>query len=355
MSIEFARQFGYHAAYQEEAKDGEQGGGGGAADRGDDFVEPDGDAAAKEAAEKKAADEKAAAEKKEADDKAAREAEEKRVAEKKERDAKVSIPKDRFDEAVGKERARAEAAEKARAELEEKLAAHAKGADVAKLQKEISDLEDALEAKMAEGTPAERKAIREQIRAKQDLLVDARVNARALEATAVAIEQGNYNTEVARLESKYPFLNVDLKDEFDQDLADEVMDLKGAYEAAGLGSTAALQKAVKTLGHKLDAKAGEAKAAAEKADAEAKEKEAQAAKVKKAEEDAAKAAEEKAKAEEEKRRAAAVEKGQQAKKDSAPGTSGQGEVKTGERDVKKMSDSEFDKLDDAEKKRLRGD
>lgn len=350
MTTEFARQFQVHRGYQEEAKGSEEGGGGG--DRGDDFVptEDAGDDAAK-AAEAKAAEEKAAAEKKAAEDKAAED--KKRAEEKAEREKDVSIPKSRFDEAVRKERAEAEKARAQAKELEEKLRAQESGADVKKIQEDLDALEDKLEAAMTEGTPEQRKALRKQIREKEDALVDARVNERSVIATAVAIEQIRYDAEVSVLEREYPFLNVDEDETFDAELATELMDLKGAYEQTGLGSTAALKKAAKTLKHRLDAKKGEGKAkedevaAADKKKAE--EKEAAEKKVKEAE-----AAEAEAK-----RKAAAVAKGTEAKGSQPPAKTGEVGKTDAEADkgkkVKDMSEKEFDDLPESEKKRLRGD
>lgn len=343
-----ARQFGYNAVYQEEAKDGTEGAAAG--DRGDDYAAPPEDkdtVVDPKVAEAKAAEDKAAA------DKVAKDAEDKKRAdEKAARDAGVTIPKARFDEALGKERARATAAEKALADLRGAQQSATTAEALKTLEGEIEKLEDSLEAKMTEGTPEERKALRAQIRAKTAELTRAEVNSRALEASAVAIEQVNYNALVGSLEAEYSFL-VPETDGFDEKAAVEVMELKFAYESAGLGSTDALKKAVATLKHKLDGvKAELDKPAAEakaKAEADAKAKATAAETVKKAE-DAAKVAEEA-------RRAAAVEKGVDAKGKVPPSTTvaGTPDTKVVARDVSKMSDADFDKLNDDEKKKLRGD
>lgn len=325
MTIEFARQYGYHAAYQEEAK-GEGDGGGG--DRGDDVVLEDkvDDEVDPAVAAKKAADEADAAAK------AAK-------------DEGKFIPKSRFDEATKKERARAEAAEARAAALEAEAAKRAVKLDLAKIEGEIDALEDALEAKMVEGTPAERKELRKQIRVKQEQVAEARADARHMQTAAIAIEQTRYDAVVERLEEKYEFLNFDNKEAFDEELASEVMDLKTAYEATGLGSAAALKKAVSTLGHKLEAKVEAAKPKQKAEEKGAEEKDPAAAKkIKEAEETAAAA-----------RRAAAVGKGLEAKEKLPPPPAGKADRTTKEVDVTRLSDADFDKLSDEEKKRLRGD
>lgn len=330
-----ARQFTVQRGYHEEAKDGGDGGGG-VVDRGDDLPQADVAAdAVKAAADKAAAEAKVAADAKVAEDA-------KRAAEKAEREKGVQIPKERFDAAVAKERQRAEAAEKkAEAALAE-LATKATTVDVKKLEGELDTLEEALDKALAESDPAERKRLRGEIRAKTAQITDARVEARAAAGTAIAIEQIRYDAVVSSLETEYSFLNPDVETTFDVVLATEVMELKTAFEHAGMGSAAALKKAVGTLKHKLDAKKAPAK---DEATAEA---------AKKAEEEKAAAAK-KAEEVEEKRRADAVAAGLEAKKGTPP--TGTGTVDKTLTDVKvgELSEEAFDKLPEAEKKRLRGD
>lgn len=333
-----ARQFTVQRGYHE-ADNGEGGGGGGAVDRGDDVPQADADA------DKVAADAKASADKAAADTKAAEDT--KRAAEKAEREKGVQIPKERFDAAVAKERARAEASEKRTKELEAELATKATAVDVSKLEGELDALEEALDKALADNDAGEKKRIRGEIRAKSAQITDARVEARSAAATAIAVEQIRYDSIVTGLESDYPFLNPDVSEGFDVELAGEVMELKAAYEATGLGSALALKKAVGTLKHKLDAKKAPAKD--EKAEEKAAATDAAAKKVKDAE-DAAKAAEAK-------RREAAVAAGLAAKEGQppAPGAGGAVDKDLKDIDVGKLSNEAFDKLPDAEKKRLRGD
>ncbi len=344
MTIEFARQFQVLRGYHEEAGDrGDDGGGAGddkeiEGDRGNDLDAGDDGKAEQAAAAAKAAEEKVAAE-----------LEAKRQADKAAREKDVAIPKARFDEAVGKERAAREAAQKEAAELRDRLEKQASQEDVVKVQKEIEDLEEELDKALADNDAEAKRRIRRAIREKEDVLVETKANAKAAIATASAVEQIKYDSLVEKMEEKYTFLNVD-SEEFDAAAAGEVMELKAAYEAMGLGSTAALRKAVSTLGHKLDARVEAARKAAEPPEedkAEAKAKADAAAKVKSAEAEA-----------EAKRREKAVGKGQEAKGQQPPApTDKVGAVDKEMKDIKAadLSDDEFEKLPEAEKKRLRGD
>lgn len=327
-----ARQFQVLRGYHDQAGD-EGSGGGGATDRGDDLPQADGaaDAAAKAAEEAKKAEEAKAAE-----EAKKKEEDAKRAEDKSKREEGVQIPKKRFDEAVGKERAAREAAEKRAQELQEELAKKATAADVAKLEEERDALEEALDKALADNNAEEKKRLRRAIREKDSQITDARVEARAAAATAVAVEQIRYDGVVSQLEAAYPFLNPE-HESYDEGEAKELVELKAAFEAAGMGSAAALRRAAKTLKPQLDAKVkkpgDEGKKAAD--DAEAK---------KKAEE------------EEAKRREAAVKKGQEAAAAAAPGgASGKVDNKAGDIKVGELSDDAFEKLPEAEKKRLRGD
>jgi len=335
-----------HYRLMEKADDETKGGAGGddvaeaaklAAERGDDFGDDDDDEASDAA-------EKAAADKAVAEEKAALKA----AAEKKD----VRIPKDRFDEAVNKERDARMAAEAKAKELEEALDRQNKGVNLKTLEAEIDDLEDRLEAEMAEGTPAARKDLRRQIRDRQEQISDAKANARAVHATALAVEQIRYDAVVDKMEVDFPFLNVDNKEVFDSKVASAVIELKGAYEAAGLASSEALKKAMSTLRRDLE----DAKKALRKDD-EGEELTAE-EKVAKAEKEAKeKTAGRTAEAAAERRREEAVKKGLEArtKQPADSKAVGKGDKTIVEPDVKKMTDKQFDDLPEAELQRMRGD
>lgn len=315
-------------------------------DRGDDFTPTEDEVVDDQAG---AGDDKSAAEKlaeaKQAElDRAEKEAEEKAAAKaKEEEEGGERIPRKRFNEAVGKEREAREAAEKRLAEAEAKLKEKAEGLDPEKVEKEIAELEDALDKAIADGNAEMKRTIRAQIREKTTALADQAAASRAAYATAMAVERIKYDTEVARLEAAHPEMNPD-SDKYDEALTGEMIELKAAYEAAGMGSTDALKKAAKFVfrdapaAAKKEVETPEAKAAAEakaKAEAEAK----------------AKAA---AEAKEKQVRAALEAKGKQPAA-AAAGTASDKGGKGAETPVSKMSTKEFDKLSEEDKARLRGD
>lgn len=264
-----------------------------------------------------------------------------RAAEKAAREAKIAVPKVRFDEAVGKERERAEKAERRLAEIE---AARESTADVKKITAEVEALQDELDKALADNNPSEKKRIRAEIRAREEALIDARVTARSSLARAEAVEQVRYDSVVDRVEEDYPFLAEGAED-FDADLTGTLLVMKRGYEAEGLSSSEALKRTVRSLKPQLEVakksreKPGDpvAQAAAEKAAAEAK------TKAEKAEAD---------------RREKAVAAGAAANK--AQPAAKTGEAGTADKDIKqidvtKLSEKDYDKLPEDELKRLRGD
>jgi colicin import membrane protein len=251
----------------------------------------------------------------------------------------IMIPKERFDTAVKKARDAAEAAIKRADEAEAKLKADLGAKENTKLETELDELEEALEGAIADGNVEKKKAIRTEIRKKNQELADIRAQAHATRASAIAIEQVRYDATVERIEAEHPELNPDSA-EFDDDLFAEALELKEAFEAKGHSSSEALKKAVGVVfrGAKAPAKA------AEDDDAGEEEKEAR----EKAEKLAAE------------RKAAAVKKGLEAKGKQPADTKKAGRDsdaagKTDKIDPAKLSDAEFDKLTPEQLKKLRGD
>lgn len=280
---------------------------------------------------------------KEAADKVAAEAKAKDEADKKAADEKKDhmIPKTRFDEAVKKAREERDAAAKKVEELEAQLKASQGEVDLKKISTEIDALEEELEKALADNNIEAKKRLRAEIRDKNQQIAEARAAQHAARATAMAIEKITYDTLVRQLEAEHPELNPEHAD-YNEDSALEILELKDAYEKAGHGSTAALEKAIKVV--YKGAKAPPKKESKEEDDTKAK-----------AEADA----KAKAEAEAEKRKAEAVKRGLE-KKDEQPASAKGGDSdkngKTGSAaDAAKMSDKDFDKLTDEEIRKARGD
>ena len=155
------------------------------------------------------------------------------------------IPKSRFDDAVNKQRERAEIAERQLAEAMRQQGQIQRNLDVEAAEKQVADLR-----------AQERKALVEGDEAKADALSVAadRLNrqiaiAQASDMTAAAkeeaVEKMRLDLAIESIEENYPMLD-DKSDEFDQDLTDDVLDKQRGYmERERLSASKALMKAVK--------------------------------------------------------------------------------------------------------------
>ena len=243
------------------------------------------------------------------------------------------IPLARHEEMLTKER-------DARKALEQRLAQYEKGDKVADINASITEAEKKLLSLEKEFTKLNadgevdraadklgeiRKLDRQIVEAKNDMKIQA--------AVAQATEAARYNIAMERVEEAYPQLNED-SDDYDADLAGDVVGLMSSYRGQGMTPTAALQKAVKRLLPPVT-KAQEA-----------------AAEVKPRPDAAAIAAE---------RKKVAVEKALDAAKKSPPDTKhvGLDSDKAGgtisAKDVVKMSFKDFSALNEETLSRMRGD
>lgn len=260
-------------------------------------------------------------------------------------DKGITIPKARFDQAVGKARAAEKVAQEKADKLEAELAASRGTVDYEKVEAEIDALEDKLEEAIKDGNVEAKQRIRKEIRAKNGQLTEAKAAAYSQYATAVAVEQIRYDAAVERMEIEHPELNPD-HDSYDAEKVAEVAEYKRDAEAAGKASTIALKQALKAVYGNAAPKAKE------KADDKPE--------AKKDDKPEAKDLKEKADAEGAKRKEEAVKrgldtKGKQPSNDKAGIDSDKAGKTAKSADVNKMSDKDFDKLDEEELKRLRGD
>lgn len=325
------------------AGDGTEGGTGGAVDRGDDFT-----AADDSGGDDQPADEAYGAEKKglaatdDADKGASTvDATEDGEGDDDEREKKPRkdsrIPLSRHKEVLAKERERREA-------LEQELAKYRQGQQVADVNAEISKAEDKLltmereyNKLLADGEIDKATAKMTEIRRLERSINEQQAQFREAAAEARAVEKVRYDLTVERLEEAYPQLNPQAE-EFDREAVAEVLDLKEAYEAKGYPPSKALQKAVKYVlkaETNAERRATEVEARVDKDDV--------------------------AKAVRDERRKLATEKAVKAAKatpsslskagansDTAGGT-------VSAKDVMKMSQDEFAKIDEDTLARMRGD
>jgi len=314
-------------------------------DRGDSFVADSDDTgdtvdqtAEQLAAEKKAADEAA----KELGIETPGVKAEREAKEKTDKEKDIKIPKARMDEAVSKARREAEAATKRADELEAQLRAKAGEVDAEKIEKRIDEAEDALDKARADGNVEKVAALRKEIRTLNRQVSDSAAAVHAARATAIAVEQIRYDATVHQMEVEHSEMNPD-GDAYDQELVDEVTELKAGFEALGQSSTESLKKALKTV-----FRGGKAA----KAEETEEDDEAKAAKIEKAEKVAREASERKEAA----LKAALAAKKKQPADGKKTGLDSDKAGQTGsKKPVSKMTDKEWDELPEDERKRLRGD
>lgn len=250
-----------------------------------------------------------------------KEGEEKEEGEQKER-AKY-IPRARFDKAQEKAKAREQALQTRIQELEQGKMTQQQSADIAALRTELDELQDKYEDLLLDGKKAEAKALRGQIRQKEEALVDYKAQTTSQAFRDQTIDQLKYDQALAAAEGKYPVMNPDHED-FNPEVTDEIADLMESFLARGYRRQAALERAIryvvgaiKPADERQDTRAARDRAAREKA-AEANTKQPQSmAKV-------------------------GVDSDKAGKSDKGP-------------DVTRMSQEQFAKLDEETLAKLRGD
>ena len=195
---------------------------------------------------------------------------------------RIRIPKERFDEAMSKARAREEALNRRIAELEGKVTSTEKKTELSALQTKLSELQDKYEDLLVDGDKDGARKVRVELEQLRDQLIEERTTSKSDAAKRAAIEELKYDSQLANLEGKYPEINPD-SEGYNEEKTEEVGVLLEAFVARGFTRHAALSKAVKyVLGEPKSekSKAGEEEAEAirEKRAVEARKKAAQAAK-----------------------------------------------------------------------------
>ena len=161
------------------------------------------------------------------------------------------IPKERFDEAVGKEREAREAAERRAEELERKLNATAQQQvqtqQIEQLETQLETLETKYSELMLDGDTAAATAVRKEIRQLDRAIARAESETVATQRTTQALEAQRVETAIARLEADYTPLNPESAD-YDPDLVELVLSKQRTLiQQEGLPPSAALSSAAKTV------------------------------------------------------------------------------------------------------------
>lgn len=157
------------------------------------------------------------------------------------------IPKDRFDEAVRKERSEKEALAARLKEFEEKEAQRTVAADFEQANKQIKEMIKQHTSLLADGELDKASDLMEKILGMQAEITERKAEAKAMSAKNQAKEEVRYDALVAKLEADYPQINPDSAD-FDQATIRNVQALmNGLIQAERLSPSAALKEAVETL------------------------------------------------------------------------------------------------------------
>lgn len=154
------------------------------------------------------------------------------------------IPLSRHQDILNKAREREQ-------DLVRQLAQYQQGDKVAKVNESIgkaetaiSEMETQYTKHLADGELDKAAGLMGKIRAAERELIEQKSDLKIQAATVMARESARYDTTVERVEAAYPALNPD-SDDFDNDKATEVMDLKDAMVGKGRTPSDALQRAVK--------------------------------------------------------------------------------------------------------------
>lgn len=218
-------------------------------DRGDDFQPPaDQDTSTDTAAadtKAEAADTKVDTEV--ADTKAEAKADEHPEGEKARDDKGRFIPKDRFDEAVRKERGEKEALAARLREFEEKEAQRNIAADFEEANKHVKEMIKKHTSLLADGELDKASDLMEKILEMKEEISERKAEAKAVTAKNQAKEEVRYDALVAKLEADYPQINPDAE-EFDRTTVRRVQAMvTGLMQTERLTPSAALKEAVEIV------------------------------------------------------------------------------------------------------------
>lgn len=248
------------------------------------------------------------------------------------------IPVDRHEKILAKERERREALETQVKNFQGAQTVVKTNEAITQRETKIVELEAELAKAQTDGEHAKVAKLMGDIRKLDREIVQLDAEVKIAAAEARAIETTRYSVTLERIEQAYPALNEDHED-FDKDVYEDVLDLMDAYRKQGRTPSEALQRAVKMKFGAATAKQQAAVTVKPKVDEEDIQATTKA--------DRAKAANDKALAAKAKSPATAVAKAGMNNTDA-------GATKTA-KDVIKMSQSDFAKLDEKELARLRGD
>lgn len=157
------------------------------------------------------------------------------------------IPKDRFDEAVRKERGEKEEIARRLKEYEDREAQRETSADYAKAQKAIRGMIEQHTSLLADGELEKASDLMEQILGMQAEMAEHKAEAKANAAKNQAKEEVRYDALVAKLEADYPQINPDAE-EFDKATVRKMTAMmSGLMQTERMSASQALKEAVEII------------------------------------------------------------------------------------------------------------
>lgn len=156
------------------------------------------------------------------------------------------IPKQRFDEAVGKERDAREAAERRAQDLERRLnereQAQIKTQEVEEIESKISELEETYTQYLLDGEKEKARDTMKEIRLAERQIARMDTQAESTKATNQALEGERFNLAVATLEAEYPELNTE-SENYDPELVEMILDKQRRLVGTGAAPSKAIVEA----------------------------------------------------------------------------------------------------------------
>ncbi len=157
------------------------------------------------------------------------------------------IPRERFNEAVGKERAKREETERELAKYKQQDKVKEQSQDIGQAQQWIKEAIRRKNNMLADGELEKASEIDEQILAVQDAIAEKKAELKAESAKASTKAEIQYDAIVDRLESEYPQINPE-SDDFDDEAVSEIRALVVGYQRElHMSPGKALERAVKRV------------------------------------------------------------------------------------------------------------
>lgn len=168
------------------------------------------------------------------------------------------IPKERFDQAVGKERAAREAAEQRVAALEAQIGQRKEQAaqvdQIDTIEQQIAELEAKHTSYLLDGDQEKASAVMRQIRIAEREIIRAEMRQESRTATAQTLESERVELSIAKLEADHPVLNPD-SEEYNEALTNFVLaEQQRLMRTETLSPSRALNKAALSIIEKFGPK-----------------------------------------------------------------------------------------------------